>query len=74
MIAAMFSSTMANVGANFNVKSAILTKDIYQALFRKNAGDRELLVVGWVTTFLVGSFAVTVAAIMASTGQSVFRS
>src|SRR6478736_5195510 len=44
MIAAMFSSTMANVGANFNVKSAILTKDIYQALFRKNAGDRELLV------------------------------
>jgi len=72
MIAAMFSSTMANVGANFNVKSAILTKDIYQALFRKNAGDRELLVVGWVTTFLVGSFAVTVAAIMASTGQSVF--
>jgi Na+/proline symporter len=72
MIAAMFSSTMANVGANFNVKSAILTKDIYQALFRKNASDRELLIVGWVTTFLVGSFAVTVAAIMASTGQSVF--
>jgi Na+/proline symporter len=68
----MFSSTMANVGANFNVKSAILTKDIYQALFRKNASDRELLIVGWVTTFLVGSFAVTVAAIMASTGQSVF--
>jgi solute:Na+ symporter, SSS family len=72
MIAAMFSSTMANVGANFNVKSAILTKDIYQALFRKNASDRELLIVGWLTTFLVGSFAVTVAAIMASTGQSVF--
>jgi len=72
MIAAMFSSTMANVGANFNVKSAILTKDIYQTLLRKNAGDRELLIVGWVTTFLVGSFAVAVAAIMASTGQSVF--
>ena len=55
MIAAMFSATMANVGANFNVKSAILTKDIYQALFRKNAGDRELLVVGWMTTFLMGA-------------------
>jgi Na+/proline symporter len=72
MLAAMFSSTMANVGANFNVKSAILTKDIYQGLLRKNASDRELLIVGWVTTFLVGSFAVGVAAMMASTGQSVF--
>ena len=72
MIAAMFSSTMANVGANFNVKSAILTKDIYQTLLRKNASDRELLIVGWVTTFLVATFTVTVAAIMASTGQSVF--
>jgi len=72
MIAAMFSSTMANVGANFNVKSAILTKDIYQALLRKNASERELLVVGWVTTFLVGGFTVSIAAIMASTGQSVF--
>jgi solute:Na+ symporter, SSS family len=72
MIAAMFSSTMANVGANFNVKSAILTKDIYQTLIRKNASDRELLIVGWVTTFLVATFTVTVAAIMASSGQSVF--
>jgi SSS family transporter len=72
MLAAMFSSTMANVGANFNVKSAILTKDIYQALLRKNASDRELLIVGWVTTFLVGGFTVSIAGIMASTGQSVF--
>jgi len=72
MLAAMFSSTMANVSANFNVKSAILTKDIYQALLRKSAGEHELLVVGWITTFLVGCFTVAVAAIMASTGQSVF--
>jgi len=72
MLAAMFSSTMANVGANFNVKSAILTKDIYQTLLRNNASDKELLIVGWITTFLVGTFTVSVAAIMASTGQSVF--
>jgi SSS family transporter len=72
MLAAMFSSTMANVGANFNVKSAILTKDIYQALIRKNATERELLVVGWVMTFLVSGFTIAIAAAMASTGQSVF--
>src|SRR5215471_14415085 len=54
MLAAMFSSTMANLSATFNLKSAILTKDIYQTLFRKDAGEQELLVVGWMATFLVG--------------------
>jgi Na+/proline symporter len=72
MLAAMFSSTMANVSATFNLKSAILTKDIYQTLFRKNAGERELLIVGWIMTFLVGSLTIAIAALMASTGQSVF--
>ncbi|HZR66723.1 MAG TPA: hypothetical protein VFA85_16395 [Terriglobales bacterium] len=72
MLAAMFSSTMANVGATFNVKSAILTKDIYQGLFRKSAGERELLIVGGTMTFLVSALTVAIAALMASTGQSVF--
>src|SRR3954471_24858242 len=54
MLAAMFSATMANLSAQFNVKSAILTKDVYQSLFRKSAGEHELLVVGWITTFLIG--------------------
>ena len=72
MLAAMFSSTMANVGASFNVKSAILTKDVYQALIRKNANERELLIVGWIMTFLVSGLTVAIAALMASTGQSVF--
>ena len=51
MLAAMFSATMANLSAQFNFKSAILTKDVYQSLFRRNAGEHELLVVGWITLF-----------------------
>jgi Na+/proline symporter len=73
MLAAMFSATMANLSAQFNLKSAILSKDVYQALFRKNAGDRELLVAGWVTTFLVGGATTVIAATMAASGQSVFQ-
>ncbi len=73
MLAAMFSATMANLSAQFNVKSAILTKDVYKSLFRKNAGDHELLVVGWITTFLVGGGTTLIAAIMATSGQSVFQ-
>ncbi len=72
MLAAMFSSTMANVSAAFNLKSAILTKDIYKGLFRKNAGDRELLVTGWFMTLLIGVSTTAVAVVMAATGQSIF--
>lgn len=73
MLAAMFSATMANLSAQFNLKSAILTKDLYQALFRQDAKDRELLIVGWITTFLVGAATTIIAAAMAATGQSVFQ-
>jgi SSS family transporter len=73
MLAAMFSATMANLSAQFNLKSAILTKDMYQALLRKDAGERELLVVGWATTFLIGGLTTVIAAVMAASGQSVFQ-
>jgi SSS family transporter len=73
MLAAMFSATMANLSAQFNLKSAILSKDLYQALLRKDAGDHELLIAGWVTTFLVGGATTLIAAIMAGSGQSVFQ-
>jgi hypothetical protein len=73
MLAAMFSSTMATLSAQFNLKSAILTKDMYQALFRKGAGERELLAVGWISTFLIGGATIAIAVIMASSGQSVFE-
>jgi solute:Na+ symporter, SSS family len=73
MLAAMFSATMANLSAQFNLKSAILTKDLYQALLRKDARDRELLVVGWITTFLVGAATTIIAAMMAASRQSVFQ-
>jgi SSS family solute:Na+ symporter len=73
MLAAMFSATMANLSAQFNLKSAILSKDVYQALFRKSAGEQELLVVGWITTFAVGGATTILAAVMAGSGQSVFH-
>ena len=73
MLAAMFSATMANLSAQFNLKSAIVTKDLYQALLRKNAHDRELLIVGWITTFLVGASTTVIAVVMAASGRSVFQ-
>jgi Na+/proline symporter len=73
MLAAMFSATMANLSAQFNLKSAILSKDVYQRLFRKTASDRELLLVGWATTLLIGATTTVIAALMAASGKSVFQ-
>src|SRR5256886_786849 len=73
MLAAMFSATMANLSAQFNLKSAILSKDVYQRLFRKSAGERELLMVGCLTTFLIGATTTVMAAAMAASGKSVFQ-
>jgi SSS family transporter len=72
MLAAMFSATMANLSANFNLKSAILSKDIYQKLFRPAATERELLVIGGVMTLLVGGLTTALAAVMAHRGESIF--
>ena len=73
MLAAMFSATMANLSAQFNLKSAILSKDVYQSLIRKSATDRELLLVGWINTFLIGGTTTAIAALMAASGKSVFQ-
>jgi SSS family solute:Na+ symporter len=72
MLAAMFSATMASLSANFNLKSAILSKDIYQTLFRPQAGERELLIIGALMTLLVGGVTTALAAVMASRGESIF--
>ena len=73
MLAAMFSSTMANLSAQFNLKSAIVTKDLYQALLHQRADEGELLVVGWIATFFIGAATTIIAALMAASGQSVFH-
>jgi solute:Na+ symporter, SSS family len=73
MLAAMFSATMANLSAQFNLKSAILSKDVYQTLIRKSASERELLVVGWINTFLIGATTTAIATLMAASGKSVFQ-
>ena len=73
MLAAMFSSTMANVSGLLNLHASIISKDIFPTLFPKKAGEAEKLTVGWTATFAVGATIITIAMIMAGTGRSVFR-
>lgn len=54
MIAAMFAATMSVLSAEFNVTASVLTRDIYQRLFRKNATPKETLWVARAMTLGVG--------------------
>ncbi|OAB25341.1 transporter, SSS family [Flavobacterium fryxellicola] len=54
MIAAMFAATMSVLSAEFNVTASVLTRDIYQRLFRKNASPRESLWVARIMTLGIG--------------------
>jgi solute:Na+ symporter, SSS family len=73
MLAAMFSATMSSLSGLFNVHAAVVSKDIYQRLIAPRAGERELLVVGWIATFVVGGTMTALAMSMAAKGQSIFE-
>jgi solute:Na+ symporter, SSS family len=65
MIAAMFAATMSVLSAEYNVTASVLTRDIYQAVFRPNATDKEALFVGRMMTLGVGII-VTIGALFVS--------
>src|SRR5262249_2168438 len=73
MLAAMFSATMSSLSGLFNVHAAVVSKDIYQRLLAPRAGERELLVVGWMATLGVGGTMTVLAMSMAAKGQSIFE-
>ena len=62
MIAAMFAATMSVLSAEYNVTASVLTRDIYQRVFRPNASGKEALLVGRLMTLLVGTI-VTIGAL-----------
>lgn len=62
MMAAMFSATMSVLSAEFNVTASVLTRDIYQRVFRPNATGKESLFMGRLLTLIVGAI-VTVGAL-----------
>jgi SSS family solute:Na+ symporter len=64
LVAGMFASTLSTMGSEFNVLSGILTNDLYKRLFRPNATEKNLVLVGRVTTLLIGSLVIAVAILL----------
>lgn len=55
MVAAMLAASLSTLGAEFNVTSSVFTTDIYRRIFRRTAGERELLLVARLATLGVAA-------------------
>lgn len=69
MIAAMFSATMSTLSGDYNVVASVITKDIYQRLFDREARERRLLLVGRVATLVVGAMTTLIGVSLAASTQ-----
>lgn len=72
MVSAMLAATLSTLAAEFNVTSSVITKDIYKGLFRKGAGERELLAVARLGTLVVAGL-IAIGAQFVSAGGGAFE-
>lgn len=57
LLAAILAAIMSTIDSQLLVSSSVLTRDIYQALLRKNAKDKELVWVGRATVIIIAAIA-----------------
>ena len=60
-LAAMFSATASMVSSLLNVFAGAFTRDIYRPLFRPNASERHLMIVGRLSTLVYGVAVIVLA-------------
>lgn len=53
-LVAMFAATMSSLDTSYNVASAIISRDIYKGVFKPDATDKQMFMVGKVATLLIG--------------------
>ncbi len=61
IIAAMFSATMSSLSGDYNSVASVLTNDVYKRLINPRASEALLVVVGRVTTCVIGLFPLAIA-------------
>jgi SSS family transporter len=66
IIAAMFSATMSALSSDYNVLASVLTNDVYKRLFAPEASEKRLVLIGRVTTVVIGAIPLGVALLLAT--------
>lgn len=54
MFSSMFAATMSSLNAEYNIMAGVLTNDVYSRMINPKAGEKKLLSVARLSTFLVG--------------------
>jgi len=69
VISAMFAATMSSLDSDYNILSAVITRDFYHRILRPNATSKQLLTFGRVMSTCIGVAATTAALVMLETGN-----
>jgi Na+/proline symporter len=72
-VAAMLAATMSTLSTVYNMVSSIFARDIYQGVFRKELGDKELLRVGRKASITIGVIVVILAVIFVNSRLGIFN-
>ena len=68
MVSAMLAASLSTLASEFNVTSSVLTKDVYERLWRPDASSREQLLVARITTLAVAALVAVGAAYVQALG------
>ena len=58
MICAIFAATMSSMDSTLNRNAGVFVRNFYKPIIRKQAGDKELLTVGKITTVIMGGLVI----------------
>lgn len=61
LLSGIFAATMSSMDSGLNRNAGIFVKSFYHAVLRRGAGDRELVLVGKVTTTVMGTLVILAA-------------
>lgn len=72
-LAAMLAATMSTLSSVYNMVSSILSKDVYQSLFRPQTTDEELLKVGRTLSLVIGLIVTGLAVLFVHSEFGIFN-
>jgi len=64
LVTAMLAATMSMLSSGYNSYAAVITNDVYKRLIAPGASDRTLLMMGRVTTLIVGCIPIALAEVI----------
>ncbi len=66
LIAAIFAASVTSIDSSYNYLAAILSRDVYQRVFHRNASPHAQMIIGRLSTLFIGLIVIFVALFYAS--------